>query len=57
MEVCEVIYGFPDETYPVVMKDCFNKNLDDITRTYLNEINEIGVDEGGGENKSIKMNI
>ena len=48
MEVCEVIYGFPDNTYPVLMEDCVNNNLDDITRNDLNEINEIGVGEEGG---------
>ena len=48
MEVCEVIYECPDDTSPVVIEDCVNKNLDDITRKYLNEINQIGVDEEGG---------
>ena len=53
MEVCEVIYGFPDDTYPVLIEDCLNNNLDDITRNYLNEINEIGVVEWRGETKYI----
>ena len=45
MEVCELIYELPGDTSPVVMEDCVNNNLDDITRKYLNEINDIGVDE------------
>ena len=31
------------------MEDCVNKNLDDTTRKYLNETNEIGVYEEGGD--------
>ena len=31
-----------------------NNNLDDRNRKYLNEINEIGVDEEGGETKDIE---
>ena len=49
MEVCGIIDEFPDDTSPVMMEDCVNKHLDDITRKYLNEINEIGVDEEGVE--------
>ena len=47
MEVYEVIYECPDDTYPLSMAYCVNKNLDDITRKYLNEKNEIGVYEEG----------
>ena len=36
MELCEVGDEFPDDTYPVLMEDCVNKNVDDITRKYLN---------------------
>ena len=45
MELCELIYECPDDTYPVVMEYCANNNLDEITRKCFNEINEIGVDE------------
>ena len=54
MEVCELIYKLPGDTSPVVMEDCVNNNLDDITRKYLNEINDIGVDEDVWENKFIE---
>ena len=54
MEVCEVIYECPNDKSPVVMEDCVNKNLDDITRRYLNDINEIGVYEERVENKFIE---
>ena len=30
-----------------MVEDCVNNNLDGITRKYLNEINEIGVNEEG----------
>ena len=49
MEICEVRDEFPDDTSSVVMEDCLNSNLYNITRKYLNEINEIGLDEEGGE--------
>ena len=45
VEVCEVIDECPDDKSPVVMEDFANRNLDDLTRNFLNEINEIGVDE------------
>ena len=48
MEVFEVRDEYPDDTSPVVMDYFFNKNLDDISREYLNDINEIGVNEEGG---------
>ena len=54
MELCEVIDEFPDDTYPVVMEDCMNKKLDGITRKHLNDINEIVVDEEGGEENIIE---
>ena len=49
MEICEVRDEFLDETSSVFMEDCLNSNLYNITRKYLNEINEIGLDEEGGE--------
>ena len=48
MEVCELINECPDNTSPVVMEYCVNKNQYDITRKYLNERNDISVDEEGG---------
>ena len=39
------------------MEDFVNKNLDDRTRKNLNEINEIGVDEEGGEKNIWKMKM
>ena len=42
-ELCELIGEWSDEKYPVVMEDFVNKNIDDITRKYFNEINEIGI--------------
>ena len=57
MDVCEIIYECPDDTSPVVMEDRVNKNLDNITRKYLNEINEIGVNEEEEEKKMQKMKI
>ena len=47
--IYEVRYECPDDTYPFVMEYCVNRNMDDTTRRDLNEINEIGVDEEGGE--------
>ena len=49
MEVCEVRDECPFDTYPFLMQYRVNKNLDDISRKYLNEINEISVNEYGGE--------
>ena len=48
MEACEVRYEHPDDTYQVVMEAFVNKNLDDITRKYLNEINQISIDKEEG---------
>ena len=39
MDICEVIYEFPDYTYPVVMEDFVDIKLDGIHR-YMTE-NEI----------------
>ena len=32
VEICEVRYEYPDETSPVVMEYCVNKNLDETNR-------------------------
>ena len=48
MQIYEVRYICLDDTSPVLMEDCVNKNLDDIPRKDLNEINEICVHEEGG---------
>ena len=32
MEVCEIIDECPYDTYPGVMEECFNNNLDEICR-------------------------
>ena len=32
MNICEVIDECPDDTSPVVMEDCVNKNLDETHR-------------------------
>ena len=45
MEVCEIIDECSDDKSPVVMEDCVNKNLADITRKYYNETNDFGVNE------------
>ena len=45
MEVCEVRDECCDDTSPVVMEYCVNKNLDDLSIKYINEIHEIDVDE------------
>ena len=37
-----------------MIEDSLNKKLDDTNRKYLNEINEIGVDEWRGETKYIE---
>ena len=49
MEVCEVRDEYTYDTSPVVMEDCVNINLDDISRKYLNDINEISVNEEVGD--------
>ena len=36
MEICGVIYEFTDDTPPVVMEYCGNKNLEEIYR-YITE--------------------
>ena len=40
MEICEVIYEFPDDTSTVLMEYCVNKNLDEIHR----DITEHGIE-------------
>ena len=57
MEGCEVRDECPDETSPVVMEYYVNKNLDDISRKYLNDINEIGVNEEGGKMFLLKLKM
>ena len=49
MEVCEVRYECPYEKSPTVMENCVNENLDDISRKYLKEMNNIGVHEDARE--------
>ena len=49
MGVGGVIYECLYDTYSVVMEEFVNNNLDDTTIKYLNEINEIGVYEEGGD--------
>ena len=49
MELCEVIYKFPDDTSPIVMEDCVYYKHKDRIRKYLvekmiqkkNEVREI----------------
>ena len=53
----EVIDELPQYTTTTMMEDCVDKNLDNITRKYLNEINEIGVNEEEEEKKMQKMKI
>ena len=43
-----------DDTSIAMMQDCVNKNLDNINRKHLNEINEIGVDVEWVETKDIE---
>ena len=50
----EIIDEWPDYEFAATMKDCANNNLDDTYKKYLNEINEIGVDEEGRETKDIE---
>ena len=57
MELCKLRDEFPHDTYPVVMEYCVNKNLDDISRKYLNDMNDIGVNEEGREKKIHKMKV
>ena len=50
MDTCEeVIYECSDDTPTAIMEHCANINVDDTTKNYLNEINDIGVDEEEGE--------
>ena len=49
----KVIYECTHDTSTAMMEDCVNKHLDDTNKIYFNEINEIGVDEDGGQTKYI----
>ena len=57
MEICEKTDYWPDYTYPIVMENYVNKNLDDVFRKVLNEISEIVVNEDGGEKKLLKTKM
>ena len=47
----EVIDECPADTFTDMMEAFNNKNLDDTSKKYLNELNDIGVDEEGVETK------
>ena len=49
MEICEVRYEFTDDTYPVVMRDFVNNNLDEIHR----DINEHDMETNWGAMKMV----
>ena len=44
----EVMDEFPDDTSTSMMQDFVNKNLDDTRKTYLDKVNDIGVDKQVG---------
>ena len=50
----EVIDECPDDTFTSMMEDCVNRNLSDKNKNLLNEINQIGLYEDGGETKYIE---